>query len=48
MELYREIHESASDLSGNQNGTASFTNKKSGDGLLTDTDYVRNIVIPEK
>ena len=36
------------DLSGNQNGTASFTNKKSGDGLLTDTDYVRNIVIPEK
>lgn len=33
------------DLSGNQNGTASFTNKKSGDGLLTDTDYVRNIVI---
>ena len=22
--------------------------KKGGDGLLTDTDYVRNIVIPEK
>ena len=47
MELYREILFSLN-LSGNQNGTASFTNKKSGDGLLTDTDYVRNIVIPEK
>ena len=36
------------DLSGNQNGKAVFINKKTGDGLLTDTDFIRNIIIPEK
>lgn len=36
------------DLADNQNGQAVFTNGKTGDGLLTDTDFIRNIVIPEK
>lgn len=34
------------DLSGNQNGAASFINKKINDEGLSDTDFVRNIVIP--
>ena len=36
------------DLSGNQNGQAAFINKKTGDGLLTDTDFIRNVIIPER
>ena len=35
-------------LNTNQNGAAIFINKKKGDGYLTDTDLVRNVVIPSK
>lgn len=34
------------DLSMNQNGTAVFTNKKTTDRELTDTGFVRNVIIP--
>ena len=35
-------------LNTNQNGAAVFVNKKKGDSYLTDTDLVRNVVIPSK
>ena len=34
------------DLSMNQNGTATFTNQKTTDRELTDTGFVRNVIIP--
>lgn len=35
------------DLSGNQNGAAEFINRKITDAGITDTDFVRNVIVPE-
>lgn len=36
------------DLAANHNGAAVFTNKKKSDRFLTDTDFVRNVVVSRK
>ena len=34
-------------LNQNENGSAAFINRKINDDGLTDTDFVRNVIVPE-